>query len=204
MTPELQLTLVETKKKYNLPRLQRIFFSFRRLFLFFLLIFPCFPKHIKFGQNFVTKNSKQKIETWRLVPMNGNKYLQNFSCQITRQEYGKLRCFKTKDSRHSKIKYSYINYIINFIHKFWNYCIATFDVIYRRRKIRTQSQETNSLETRAALIEIFMLCWNLQSGPKHWGWPYCFPWKYEQFCRWFSANLDETKAGMVQFTKRWN
>ena len=25
----------------------------------------------------------------------------------------------------------------NFIHKFWNYCIATFDVIYRRREFIT-------------------------------------------------------------------
>ena len=41
---------------------------------------------------------------------------------------------KTEDSWHSKIKYSCINNIINFIHKFWNYCVATFDVIYRRRK----------------------------------------------------------------------
>ena len=29
---------------------------------------------------------------------------------------------------------------------------------------------TYSLETRAVLMEIFMLCWNLPSGPKHWGW----------------------------------
>ena len=28
-------------------------------------------------------------------------------------------------------------------------------------------KETNSLETRVVLIEIFMLCWNLPSGPKH-------------------------------------
>ena len=31
-------------------------------------------------------------------------------------------------------------------------------------------QETDSLETRAVLTEIFMLWWNLPSGPKHWGW----------------------------------
>ena len=30
-------------------------------------------------------------------------------------------------------------------------------------------KETDSLETRAVLIEIFMLCWNLSSGSKHRG-----------------------------------
>ena len=30
-----------------------------------------------------------------------------------------------------------------------------------------QSQETDSLQTRAVLIEIFMVCWNLSSGSKH-------------------------------------
>ena len=57
----------------------------------------------------------------------------------------------------------------------------------------------NSLETRAVLTEIFVLCWNLPSGTKHRRWLHCFPWRHKQFCRWFCANLDETKAGMVQF-----
>ena len=46
---------------------------------------------------------------------------------------GSLWCFKSNDSRHNKIKYTYIIYH-NFIHKFLNYCIATFDAIYRRRE----------------------------------------------------------------------
>ena len=75
-------------------------------------LFPCFTKHIKFDQNFVTKKPEQKTETWRLVPIYGNKCLQNFSCQMKRQGYRTLRCFKTQDSRHSKIKYTYIIYII--------------------------------------------------------------------------------------------
>ena len=58
------------------------FFLFEDCFGFPIL--PCFPKHIEFGQNFVTENPKQKRETSRLLPMNGNKYLQNFSCEITR------------------------------------------------------------------------------------------------------------------------
>ena len=33
--------------------------------------------------------------------------------------------------------------------------------------VQTQSQETDSLETRVVLIEIFMWRWNLPSGPKH-------------------------------------
>ena len=58
-------------------------FLFKGCFCF--PIFPCFPKHTKFCRNFVTKKPKQKIETWRLVPIYGNKYLQNFSCQMKRQ-----------------------------------------------------------------------------------------------------------------------
>ena len=34
----------------------------------------------------------------------------------------------------------------------------------------SHKKRKDSLETRAILIEIFMLCWNLPSGPKHWGW----------------------------------
>ena len=36
-------------------------------------------------------------------------------------------------------------------------------------QVRTQLQETASLETQAILIEISMLCWNLPSSPKHLG-----------------------------------
>ena len=58
-----------------------ILFLFEGCFCF--PIPPCFPKHIKFGQNFVTKKPKPKIETRRLVPIYGNKCLLNFSCQRT-------------------------------------------------------------------------------------------------------------------------
>ena len=74
-------------------------------------IFLCFPKHIKFDQNFVAKKPTQKIETW-LVPTYGNKCFQNFSCQMKWKGWSTLRCFKTKDSRHNKIKYTCIIYII--------------------------------------------------------------------------------------------
>ena len=61
-----------------------------------------------------------------------------------------------------------------------------------------------SLETRAVLIEIFMLCWNLPSGPKHHGWlkkNSAFPEGDKQFCWWFRANLSKAKADMVQIYK---
>ena len=91
-------------KNYNVPRLHCIFFFFFwRLFLF--------SNHVKFDQNFVTKKPKQNVETW-LVPIYGNKCLQNFSCQMKQQGQGSPKCFKTKDSRHSKTKYTYIIYII--------------------------------------------------------------------------------------------
>ena len=80
-----------------------ILFFFWRLFLF--------SNHVKFDQNFVTKKPKQNVETW-LVPIYGNKCLQNFSCQMRQQGQGSPKCFKTKDSRHSKTKYTYIIYII--------------------------------------------------------------------------------------------
>ena len=80
-----------------------ILFFFWRLFLF--------SNHVKFDQNFVTKKPKQNVETW-LVPIYGNKCLQNFSCQMKQQGQGSPKCFKTKDSRHSKTKYTYIIYII--------------------------------------------------------------------------------------------
>ena len=107
----LRLTLVDTKQK-NKTDHDCIAYSFLFELCLCFLIIPCFTKHIKFGQKFVTKRPKQKIETWRLVPIYGNKYLQNFSCQMKRQGLGSLWCFKTKDSRHSKIKYTYIIYII--------------------------------------------------------------------------------------------
>ena len=35
---------------------------------------------------------------------------------------------------------------------------------------RSHKKRKDSLETRAVLKEIFMLCWNLENGPKHRGW----------------------------------
>ena len=102
---------LDTKQK-NKTYHDCIAYSFLFEGCFCFLLFTCFPKHIKFGQNFVTKKTKQKTETWRLVPIYNNKYLQNFSCPMKRQGQGSLRCFKTKNSRHSKIKYTYIIYII--------------------------------------------------------------------------------------------
>ena len=79
-----------------------IAYSFLLEGCFFFPIFLCFPKRIKFDQNFVTKKPKQEIEIW-LAPIYGNKCLQILGC---------LRCFKTKGSRHCKIKCTYIIYII--------------------------------------------------------------------------------------------
>ena len=65
----------------------------------------------------------------------------------------------------------------------------------------------DSLETKAVLIEIFMLYWNLPSGPKnrgHFKENLPFPEENKLFAGDFCANLDETKADMVQFTNRWN
>ena len=42
--------------------------------------------------------------------------------------------------------------------------------IARYINVKSLLQETDSLETLAVLTEIFMLCWNLPSGPKHRGW----------------------------------
>ena len=78
------MTLADTKQKIKTYHdCIAYFFLFEGSFCF--STFPCFPKHIKFGQNFVTKKPKQKTETWRLVPIYGNKCLQNFSCQMKRQ-----------------------------------------------------------------------------------------------------------------------
>ena len=85
LTPGLQPTLVDTKKKKSkLTTIASHIFFFSKavsVFPFFL----DFSSITKFGQNFVTKKPKQKIETWRLVPTYGNKYLQNLSCKMGRQ-----------------------------------------------------------------------------------------------------------------------
>ena len=54
------------------------------------------------------------------------------------------------------------NYCIDFFHTFFVY-------IFGRASAwdHSHQKQENSLETRAALIEIFILCWNL---PKHRGW----------------------------------
>ena len=84
LTPGLQLTLADGKQKIKSCH-DCIAYSFLFEDCFCFPIFPCFPKHIKFSQNFVSKKPKQKIETWRLVPIYGNKCLQNCSCQMKRQ-----------------------------------------------------------------------------------------------------------------------
>ena len=59
-----QLTLVDTSKqkiKIYHNCIAYYFFFFEGCFCF--LTFPCFHKHIKFGQKIVTKKPKQKIET---------------------------------------------------------------------------------------------------------------------------------------------
>ena len=99
-------------KKVKLTTISpHIFFFSKAVFVF--PSFFAFPTILNStNQNFITKKPKQKIETW-LVPIYGNECLQNFPCQMKRQGKGTLRCFKTKDSRHSKIKYTYIIYIIH-------------------------------------------------------------------------------------------
>ena len=64
----------------------------------------------------------------------------------------------------------------------------------------------NSLKTRSVLIEISMLCRNLPSAPKYWESlqkNMAFSEENKLFASDFRANLDETNADMVQFTKRW-
>ena len=61
----------------------------------------------------------------------------------------------------------------------------------------SHKKRNNNLETRAFLIEISMLCWNLPSGPKHWGSRQrnmAFPEGKKHFVGEFCANLDETNA----------
>ena len=65
----------------------------------------------------------------------------------------------------------------------------------------------DSLETRAILIEISMLHWNLPSSPTHQGSlqkNMAFPEGNKLFPGDLCANLDEKNADLVQFTKRWN
>ena len=83
LTPGLQLTLVDTKQKTKTYH-YCIAYSFLFEGCFCFLLFPCFPIHIKFGENFATKKPQQKTKTWRLLPIYGNKCLQNFSCQMKR------------------------------------------------------------------------------------------------------------------------
>ena len=52
-----------------------------------------------------------------------------------------------------------------------------------------------------------MLCSNLLSGRKDWGSPQknmAFPEGKKLCAGDFRANLDETNADMIQFTKRWD
>ena len=59
LTPRLQLTLVDTKQKIKTYH-DCITYSFLFEGCFCFPIFLCFPKHIKFDQNFVTKKHKHK------------------------------------------------------------------------------------------------------------------------------------------------
>ena len=57
------------------------------------------------------------------------------------------------------------------------------------------------------LIEIFMLCRNLPSGPNHRGSLQknkAFSEDNQLLTANFHANLDEINPDMIQFTKRWN
>ena len=73
-------------------------------------------------------------------------------------------------------------------------------------------KKTDSLETQAVLIEIFMLCWNLLSGPKHHGWlqkkpvlslkgmssfagDFMLIWRKQRLI-WFSLQRDGTRNGL--------
>ena len=66
-------------------------------------------------------------------------------------------------------------------------------------------KETDSLETRAVLIEIFMLCWNLSSSSIHRGSLQKKTWLSLKGISYLQVIfVDKTTANMVQFTKRWN
>ena len=95
------------------------------------------------------------------------------------------------------------NYCIDFFHTFFVYIFGRASAWDHSHK-----KQEDSLETRAALIEVFILCWNLPSSPKHRGWlqkkNIAFPEGNKLFAGTFPANLDKTNADMVQFTKRYN
>ena len=73
---------------------------------------------------------------------------------------------------------------------------------------KNHSHKKQSLETRVVLTEIFMLCWNLPSGPKHRGWlqksiegnklfagDFVLIWM-KQTLIWFNLQSDGTKNGL--------
>ena len=75
---------------------------------------------------------------------------------------------------------------------------------------RHQSQETDSLETRAVLIEISIYVEIYRAAQKT-GDHFKKTWlslkgmkENKLFAGDFRTNLDETNADMVQFIKRWN
>ena len=88
---------------------------------------------------------------------------------------------------------------------------VNYGLIKSKVQFKYSSQETDSLETRAVLIETFMLCWNLPSGPKHRGWlqkNIAFPegnklfagdfvliWM-KQTLIWFNLQRDGTRNGL--------
>ena len=62
-----------------------------------------------------------------------------------------------------------------------------------------------SLKAQAALIEIFLLCWNLPSGSKHQAWlqkKHCFHWRDKQFAGNFV--LTYLKQRMIWFNLQWD
>ena len=84
---------------------------------------------------------------------------------------------------------------------------VNYGLIKSKVQFKYSSQETDSLETRAALIETFMLCGYLPNGPKHREWlqkNIAFPEGNKLFASDLRAKLDETHADMAKFTKRWN
>ena len=59
-------------------------------------------------------------------------------------------------------------FILYCSHNYLNSHSDTIQILYYSN--HSHKKQKDSLETRAVLIEIFMLCWNLPSGPKHRGW----------------------------------
>ena len=83
---------------------------------------------------------------------------------------------------------------------------VNYGLIKSKVQFKYSSQETDSLETRAVLIETFMLCGYLPNGPKHREWlqkNIAFPEGNKLFASDFRAKLDEIDADMAKFTKRW-